>query len=395
MMDGLTGAVSHRNADVLARAAQSMGAAEPLTLFDAEPAPSPAPPNGLLQVREIYAEPAALDLPRGRQVLARFPDAEIVEVASHWQIPELHGNAGNVDRWVRVKTETLVLGVKKSLSARPNDRSANWIAPSTANGCAMACAYCYVPRRKGYSNPVTVFANIEQITGYLDRHIRRQGAKPEPNQCDPGAWVYYLGENSDCSVDALLSENVHDLVDLFRRHPTAKGSFATKYVNRELLEWDPQGRTRVRFSLMPARLAKLTDIRTSPVPERLAAIDDFVAAGYEVHVNFSPVIVTDTWLEDWAELFDQLDAGIGPAAKERLAAEVIFLTHNAQLHEVNTQWHPRAEEVLWRPDLQEPKRSQNGAVNVRSRFREKQRCLEQFLELLHRRLPYCEVRYAF
>ncbi len=63
----------------------------------------------------------------------------MIEVPSHWQIPELHGNAGNVERWVRVKTETLVLGVKKSLTARPNDRSANWIAPSTANGCAMAC----------------------------------------------------------------------------------------------------------------------------------------------------------------------------------------------------------------------------------------------------------------
>ncbi|HEX6402373.1 MAG TPA: hypothetical protein VF003_04295, partial [Pseudonocardiaceae bacterium] len=60
----------------------------------------------LLQVRQIYAEPEARDSERGRQVLARFPDAEVVEVPSHWQVPELHGNAGNVDRWVRVKTET-------------------------------------------------------------------------------------------------------------------------------------------------------------------------------------------------------------------------------------------------------------------------------------------------
>lgn len=73
-------------------------------------------------------------------MLARFPDAEVTEVASHWYIPELHCNAGNVDRWVRVKTETLVLGVKKSLSARPNGRSSDFIAASTANGCAMACA---------------------------------------------------------------------------------------------------------------------------------------------------------------------------------------------------------------------------------------------------------------
>ena len=39
-----------------------------------------------------------------------------------------------------------------------------------------------------------------------------------------------------------------------------------------------------------------------------------------------------------------------------------MLTHNDGLHEVNLGWHPRAEELLWRPDLQQPKLSQNGQV---------------------------------
>jgi spore photoproduct lyase family protein len=351
--------------------------------------------TSLLDLRRIYAEPAALALPRGQQILSRWPGVEVVEVDSHWQIPELHGDEANVRRWVRIKSEALVLGVKKSLSARPNGRSSDFIAPSTANGCAMACAYCYVPRRKGYSNPITAFANIEQITGYLARHVRRQGIKGEPNQCDPVAWVYDIGENSDCSVDAMISDNVADLVGLFRGLPTAKASFATKYVNRDLLTLDPQGRTRVRFSLMPQETAKQVDIRTSPVAERIAAIDDFVAAGYEVHVNFSPVIVTDTWLRDWTELFEQLDAGIGKAAKDQLAAEVIFLTHNEQLHEVNLGWHPKAEELLWRPELQETKRSQTGGINVRYASRLKRHYVEEFLDLLDSSLPYCRVRYAF
>jgi spore photoproduct lyase family protein len=287
-----------------------------------------------------------------------------------------------------------VLGVKKSLSARPNGRSADFIAPSTASGCAMACAYCYVPRRKGYANPVTVFANIEQITGYLGRHIGRQPAK-EPNQVDPAAWVYDIGENSDCSVDARLSDNVRDLVALFRGRPTAKASFATKHVNRDLLGYDPAGRTRIRFSLMPDKVARLLDIRTDRIADRIAAIDDFVAAGYEVHVNFSPVVVRDGWLLDWAELLDQLDAGLGPAAKAQLAAEIIFLTHNRDLHEVNLGWHPKAEELIWRPDLQQPKRSQNGSWNVRYRTGEKGRHVAALTGLIAERTPYCRIRYAF
>ncbi|WP_231116208.1 spore photoproduct lyase family protein [Motilibacter rhizosphaerae] len=361
-------------------------------------APEPAPvrhTTSLLDVRRIYAEPAAAASERGRQVLSRWPDAEVVEVASHWQIPELHGDEANVARWVRIKTEALVLGVKKSLTARPNGRSSDFIAPSTANGCAMACAYCYVPRRKGYSNPITVFTNIEQICGYLTRHVGRQGLKAEPSQTDPHAWVYDIGESSDCSLDATVSDNVRDLVDTFRALPTAKASFATKYVNRDLLGWEPQGRTRIRFSLMPEDVSRVVDIRTSKVSERIAAIDDFVAAGYEVHVNLSPVIVKDAWLDEWRTLLRQLADGTSAASQAQLAAEVIFLTHNDRLHEVNLGWHPKAEELLWRPDLQQPKRSESGGLNVRYRTGEKGRYVAQLLELIEQETPWLRVRYAF
>ena len=57
---------------------------------------------------------------------------------------------------------------------------------------------------------------------------------------------------------------------------------------------------------MPRRIAKLVDIRTSPIPDRIAAIGDFFEAGYEVHLNFSPVIYYEGWLEDYADLFDQV-----------------------------------------------------------------------------------------
>ncbi len=346
-------------------------------------------------MRRIWAEPEALASPRGRQVLDRFPAADIIEVASHWNIEELHGNAGNVDRWVRVKTEDLVIGVKKSLAARPNGRSADWIAPSLANGCAMACAYCYVPRRKGYANPITVFTNIDKIIGYLSRHIARQGPKTEPNQCDPTAWVYDIGENSDCSVDALVSDNVADLITAFRDQPGAKASFATKYVNRDLLELDPRGRTRIRFSLMPEADSRLLDIRTSPIVDRIAAIDDFVAAGYEVQLNFSPVVLREGWLADWAELLRQVSDGTGEAFKAQAAVEVILMTHNQQLHEVNLGWHPKAEDVLWRPELQQAKRSLSGGWNVRYRNNIKADGVAQLRELIAAEAPWLRIRYAF
>ena len=350
----------------------------------------------LLDVGLIYREPGVENFARGREILDRFPAAERREVRSHWQIPGLHGNEGSADSWVQIKRTVLVLGVRKSFPFRDNGRSSDFVAPGFANGCAMACAYCYVPRRKGFANPITTYVNIEAIMRALARHAGGMPRRrPEPSQVDPHLWVYEIGENGDCSADALLSDNLRDLVAMFRLLPNAKATFATKFVNRALLEYDPQRKTRLRFSLMPQRMSTLVDIRTSRIEERIAAVNDFVAAGYEVHLNFSPVIIYDGWQDDYRALFEQVDGGLDAAAKAQVAAEVIFLTHNAQLHDVNLRWHPKAEDALWRPDLQEAKISNTGGENVRYRHGYKGRLVEEFRHLARRHLPYCPIRYAF
>ena len=352
-------------------------------------------PRSLVDVKTIYLEPAVEEYARGRDILASHPDAERIPVTSHWKIPALHGNDGSAEDWLAIKRGCLVLGVKKALTFRPNGRSAHFIAPSTSNGCAMACAYCYVPRRKGFANPITLFVNIEQTCASLRRHVARQGRLAVPDQIDGDAWVYDIGENGDLSVDAAICDNVRDLVATFRELPTAKGSFATKFVNRALLGYDPQGRTRIRFSLMPEKVARVVDVRTSKLADRIAAIDDFVRAGYEVHVNFSPVIVYEGWEADWRELFHQLDAALSPASKAQLKAEVIFLTHNQQLHEVNMSWHPRAEDYLWTPRTQEGKVSEGGMWNLRYKAAWKKQWIARLLGVLDEVMPYCAVRYAF
>lgn len=255
---------------------------------------------------------------------------------------------------------------------------------------------CYVARRKGHANPISTFVNIGGILGAVEKHADKQGMKLEPTQADPALHVYELGTNSDLSVDAYVSDNVKDLVALFRDLPNAKATFATKHVNRELLDYDPRGKCRIRFSLMPPETSNLVDVRTSPTGERIAAINDFVDAGYEVNVNFGPVIVKPGWQADYAELFEMLNGALSPEAKAQLACEVIFLTHTRELHDTNMEWHPKGEELLWRPDIQEYKTSQASGDRVLRYERNLKRGLvREFREMLAEKLPYCAVRYAF
>ena len=101
------------------------------------------------------------------------------------------------------------------------------------------------------------------------------------------------------------------------------------------------------------------------------------------------------WQDAWTELLRHMDDVLPERVKRQASAEVIMLTHNADLHEVNLRWHPRGEDVLWRPDVQETKRSQNGALNLRYRAGVKRRALEELRGLLARHAPWLSVRYAF
>lgn len=219
------------------------------------------------------------------------------------------------------------------------------------------------PPSEGLRQPDHGVRRIEKITGYLQRHAARQGPTPEANGCDPVDWVYDTGENSDCSADAMVSDCPRPRRTV-RPYPERQGQLRHQARQRGVAHLRPHGGTRVRFSRMPGDTSRRVDIRTSKVADRIAALDDFVGAGYEVHLNLSPVIVHEQWLADRSELLEQIADGTNERTRRRLSAEIVFLTHNEDLHEVNLGWHSQGETLLWRPDLQQLKR-RSGQLNVR------------------------------
>lgn len=337
----------------------------------------------------IFYTPAALNA-RGKAVMNQFPSAVHEPIKQHNRLPHLDVNH------FKIKSEVLVLGTLKTLECKWSGRSSDYIAPSLANGCFAGCTYCYVDRNKPV-NPITLFTNTDEILSTIDRHVHALPWEKIPNQTDPIYYTYDIGCNSDISVDATLGSSVYEAMQFFKDHPRAKATFATKFVNRELLKFDPARKIRIRFSLMPEAVSKLVDVRTDSIADRIAAINDFYEAGYEVHVNFSPVIVYGgkQWREDYVKLFQELDRALHPKVKQQLQSEVIFLTHNAKQHEVNLKINPKAEEMLWTPELQETKISQFGGVNLRYKKELKSSMIKIFKEMHQQSIPWCKIRYIF
>ena len=73
-----------------------------------------------------------------------------------------------------------------------------------------------------------------------------------------------------------------------------------------------------------------------------------------------------------------------------------MLTHNRDLHEVNLGWHPKAEELLWRPGAAAGRSARRaGMWNVRYRNDVKRAGVQSIQDLIAAHAPWLRVRYAF
>ena len=278
---------------------------------------------------------------------------------------------------------------RKSMLIRPSGRSTDFISPSFGYGCLYNCSYCYMKRHK--DSGLDVATNTGDILTAVNNHAFFTPVD-KPNQTHAEFTTYDISCNEDFALHAKHHE-WEKTFEFFRDHPVAMASFATKYVNYNLLSFNPEGKVRIRFSLMPQHKSDLHEPKTSKIIDRLQAIDKFIDAGYDVHVNYSPIIVYDGWLEDYKDLFNMVNTYV--KNKDKVLSECIFLTHNLKKHTVNLGKHPETEVDLWVLTKQEVKRSQYGGENIRYKLGMKAEYIREFKQLHNQIIPWNTIRYIF
>lgn len=239
-----------------------------------------------------------------------------------------------------------------------------------------------------------VAKNTGDILTEINSHAWFDTTVEKPNQTHE----QYLTYDISCNEDFALHAKYHEwerIFQFFKEHPIAMGSFATKYVNYDFLKFNPEGKIRIRFSLMPKRWAEILEPNTSPVHERMGVINAFIEAGYDVHVNFSPVIIEPGWRSEYEKLFKDLNALVKKEHRDKVKAEVIFLTHNEGKHDYNVEHNLPGEELLWKPHMQEAKVSQYGGRNIRYRRGLKGQLIEEWIQIHDDIIPWNKIRYIF
>lgn len=279
---------------------------------------------------------------------------------------------------------------RKSMAIRESGRSTDFISPSFGFGCLLDCAYCYMKRHTN-DNSLSIAKNTGEILSAINNHVLWLPEKIS-NQTDNKYWTYDIS----CNEDFALHHRHHNwqmIFDFFKNHDRIKASFATKVIPLSFLEYNPEQKVRIRFSLMPQSMSSILEPKTPRIIDRIKAIDAFIHAGYDVHINFSPIVVHGDWLSEYRDLFEMVDDYVDN--KDKVFAECIMLTHNEQKHIHNKNNEVIGEEMLWKPDMQETKQSQYGGYNKRYKSGLKKELIKQFVSLHDEIIPWNKIRYIF
>jgi len=273
----------------------------------------------------------------------------------------------------------------RTLVTKDNNNSANCIAPNLIYGCFGGCVntYCYMSRYNG--TRVFVNTNVDEIFQSVVEWEKTYNKVPD--QQDP---VYTMVDIA-CNTDLVLMQkhvkktgiSLHDYLLMYDKHENLNTTMATKYPGLLTLDVNSfKKRPRVRVSLMPQVYSTLLEPKMQDIYSRIEDINRLKDLGWEVHINYSPVVFQRRWIQEYDDLFAEVKrvAGVNKC-------EVIVLTnHKNQMAKAS----PEAQELM-----KYSSEIKNSSGVMRYPIRDKTRLLQQWKQLYNKYFELETIRYIF
>lgn len=118
---------------------------------------------------------------------------------------------------------------------------------------------------------------------------------------------------------------LHDYLKMYDDHPTLNTTMATKYpglLNLDVNHFNKK--PRVRVSLMPQVYSDVLEPKMQRILSRIHDVNRLKDLGWEVHINYSPLIFVKGWRQEYNDLFKSV---LEIAGENK--CEVIALTNHA------------------------------------------------------------------
>jgi len=241
------------------------------------------------------------------------------------------------------------------------------IAPSAdfrvdlAEGCPAHCSYCYLAGSLKGPPIIRAYANLPEILAALPPYVGQGQVTSRTRKRAHEGTTF----EASCYTDPLAIEPwTHSLSSLVSHFGAWDADVQLRFTSKfddvsPLVDLQHRRRTRMRFSINPARFAHL-EAGAAPLAARLRALRRMVDADSRVGLTIAPIMAVEGWRESYGEMLGQVADALRGSDPD-LTVELITHRFTATSKVVLQSWYPRSKLEL-REDLRVEKRTRFNAI---------------------------------
>ncbi len=281
--------------------------------------------------QRVIFETGSLDYPLGRQLYESFKAGNLQIIESSLNKVKSHIPGETTAALYQSGKNTLVVGVKKSLSFQSCKPSAHYQLP-LVSGCIGQCEYCYLNTQLGDKPFIRIHVNLEDIFRQADKYIGER--LPEET-------IFEGSATSDPVPVEPYTGALKMAIRYFAAHEKARFRFVTKYTDiDDLLTLEHKNHTEIRFSLNTESIIKKYEHKTASAKKRIEASAKLYSAGYPVGFLIAPVFIYEGWEKDYRELLSGLRQAFPASASNPVTFEVISHRYTTKARNKITEIFP-------------------------------------------------------
>ena len=280
----------------------------------------------------IYYEEKITNYELGRELLEKYNSVPKFIIENHNNIEEMRKKNNKEFPYMK---RNLIIGTRKTHKFVPNNKISNYLVPYTSSGCTAMCLYCYLVCNYNKCSYLRLFVNREEM---LEKIIKTANESEEE-------LVFEIGSNSDLILENWITGNLKWTIENFNAD---KGylTFPTKFdMVDDILDLKGKEKVIIRMSVNPKEIVQKIEIGTSPLENRVKAINKLADSGYKVGILIAPVIFLDDWKKLYEELIIYLKDNLSQKIKKNLFFEVIFMTYSFIHRKINEEAFPNSMDL--------------------------------------------------
>ena len=249
----------------------------------------------MFKPKALYCEKEIENYNLGRELLEKYADVPKIIIDNHNNIEEMRKKQNS--EFPDMK-RNLIIGVRKTHKFVPNHKTSDFLVSYTSSGCTAMCMYCYLVCNYNKCAYLRLFVNREEMLNKIIK-VCNESEKE---------LVLEIGSNSDLVLENTITGNLKWTIENFIAK-TTKGylTFPTKFgMVDPILNLNHGERIIVRVSVNPQDIISKIEIGTSPLKNRVEAINKLKEADYKVGILIAPIILVENWKKQYEDLIKYL-----------------------------------------------------------------------------------------